>query len=174
MNQKIQFRKAYISFGANLPFGNSSPAQTILQAMQLLDHHELQFVKSSSLWSSPAWPDPADPEYVNAMALFMCCLTPLKLMNRLGRMERQFGRVASRRNAPRTLDIDLISYGQLRAATKRVQIPHPRAQERAFVLLPLREIAPLWRCPKTGQPIDQLIDNLPLSDLQATKLCKSL
>ncbi len=174
MNQKIQFRKAYIAFGANLPFGKSSPAETILRATQLLDHHELQLVKGSSLWSSPAWPDPTEPEFVNAMALFMCCLTPLKLMNRLGRMERQLGRVAGRRNAPRTLDLDLIAYGQLRASTKRVQIPHPRTRERAFVLLPLREVAPDWVCPETGQSIDQLIDKLPTSDLQATKLCKSL
>ncbi|VAV97035.1 2-amino-4-hydroxy-6-hydroxymethyldihydropteridinepyrophosphokinase [hydrothermal vent metagenome] len=174
MKQQIQFRKAYISFGANLAFAGQAPEQTILAAMQALDDADLQLINCSSLWASPAWPDANDPSFVNAVALFMCHLTPLRLMNRLGRMENRYGRVRNKPNAPRTLDLDLISYGGLVSNTRRVKLPHPGAGSRAFVLLPLHEIAPDWKHPITAEPIGQMIADLPVQDKSETKLLKTV
>jgi 2-amino-4-hydroxy-6-hydroxymethyldihydropteridine diphosphokinase len=174
MNHQKQFRKAYISFGANLAFAGNSPAQTIQAAQKQLDCAQIQLVESASLYCSPAWPDPADPEFTNTVALYMSCLSPLRLMNQLLRVEARFGRVRSLANAPRTLDLDLISYGEIRSNTPRVQLPHPRASNRAFVLLPLQEIAPQWLWQGTGQKIDQLIHALPELDREQTKKCKSV
>ncbi|MBL4597289.1 MAG: 2-amino-4-hydroxy-6-hydroxymethyldihydropteridine diphosphokinase [Robiginitomaculum sp.] len=174
MNQPLQFRKAYISFGANLPFANNDPAATLCTALRALDEHDLQLVQCSSLWSSPAWPNPNDPPFVNMVAGFMSHLSPLRLLNQLGRMETRFGRVRGVRNAPRTLDLDLIAYGQLQCATERVMLPHPRATERAFVLLPLAEVAPNWIHPKTGVKISKLIDALAINDRKSTKVIKAV
>lgn len=170
MNQPLEFTKAYISFGANLPFQRKSPAQTILKAMQALDHYDLQLVTASSLWSSPAWPDPSMPEFCNAVALYMSHLSPLRLMNQLGKCEITFGRKRDVRNAPRTLDVDLISYGEVLSNTRRVKIPHPRVHERPFVLLPLQQIAPDWICPLSNRALGELLVDLDPEQMAETKL----
>ncbi len=174
MNHPTEFTKAYISFGANLAFQGRTPAQTILDAMDVLDHRDLQFVQTASLWQSLAWPDPNDPPFINTVALYMSHLSPLCLLNRLAKVEKRFGRVRHKQNAPRTLDLDLICYGAFTAATKRVELPHPRACDRAFVLYPLQEISPDLIWPKTGVSIDDLIENLPAEARKTTTICKSV
>ena len=174
MNQPIKFRKAYISLGANLPFADKSPQQNIRHALKTLDCADLQFVEASSLWRSPAWPDASDPVFYNAVALFMSHLTPLRLLNRFKKIEQKFGRVPARRNAPRSLDIDLISYGQQLSATGRVKLPHPRLDERAFVLLPLFELDPLWTMPGSRQSLSDLIAGLPAEDTEATRISDTI
>ena len=93
-------------------------------------------------------------------------------MARLHEIERLYGRTRSFRNAPRTLDLDLIDYrGATRAGEDdaALSLPHPRAAQRAFVLLPLRDIAPTWRDPKSGRSLNALIADLPQSDLKACR-----
>jgi 2-amino-4-hydroxy-6-hydroxymethyldihydropteridine diphosphokinase len=126
------------------------------------------------LWTSPAWPDPSEPEFTNAVALFMSHLSPLRLINKLLQCESSFGRVRRSKNTPRTIDIDLISYGQKLSATTRVQLPHPRAHERAFVLLPLQEIAPKWKLPGNGRSISELVVQLNRVDRQQTKIAQAV
>lgn len=174
MKRQLQFNQAYIAFGANLSGSNSSPSENIMAAMQSLDCVDIQFVCASSLWTSPSWPDPSQPEFTNAVALFMSHLSPLRLINRLLKCEAGFGRVRNSRNTPRTMDIDLISYGQILLSTKRVQLPHPRAHERAFVLLPLQEIAPKWNLPGTGRTVSELVAGLSPVDRQQTKITQAV
>ncbi|MBL4617993.1 MAG: 2-amino-4-hydroxy-6-hydroxymethyldihydropteridine diphosphokinase [Robiginitomaculum sp.] len=169
MKRQLQFDQAYIAFGANLSGSSSSPDETIMAAIKSLDCVGIQFIRSSSMWKSPAWPNPSEPEFTNAVALFMSHLSPLRLMNRLLKCEADFGRIRRSKNAPRTIDIDLISYGQNLSATRRVQLPHPRAHERAFVLLPLQEIAPKWKLPGGGSSISELVVHLNPNDRQQTK-----
>ena len=101
----------------------------------------------SSWWSSKAWPDPTDPPFLNGVVIVRTAHDPRVLMSKLARIEDIFDRRRSVRNAPRTLDLDLIAYGRLSGDLEGLILPHPRAVERLFVMGPLAEIAPEWRHP---------------------------
>ena len=105
----------------------------------------------SSWWRSAAWPDPADPPFVNGVAIVSTAHDPHVLMATLGRLEEAFGRERGRVNAPRTLDLDLIAYGRLSGDLDGLILPHPRAAERLFVMGPMAEIAPAWIHPTAGK-----------------------
>lgn len=101
----------------------------------------------SSWWRSQAWPDPTDPAFLNGVVLVRTELAPNALMAVLARIEEAFGRERSTRNAPRTLDLDLIAYGRRSGELDGLILPHPRAADRLFVMGPLAEIAPDWSHP---------------------------
>lgn len=104
----------------------------------------------SSWWRSNAWPDPTDPPFLNGVVLVRTDHDPHALMAALGRIEEAFGRRREVRNAPRTLDLDLIAYGRVSGDLDGLILPHPRAAERRFVMGPLAEIAADWIEPVTG------------------------
>ena len=107
----------------------------------------MDILARSSWWSSQAWPDPTDPPFLNGVVIVRTAHDPSALMGKLARMEDVFDRRRSVRNAPRTLDLDLIAYGRLSGDLDGLILPHPRAAERLFVMGPLAEIAPEWRHP---------------------------
>lgn len=107
----------------------------------------IDIVARSSWWRSQAWPDPTDPPFLNGVVIVRTELDPHALMAALGRMEDVFGRRNGPRNAPRTLDLDLVAFGRLSGDLDGLILPHPRAHERRFVMGPLAEIAPEWRHP---------------------------
>lgn len=107
----------------------------------------LDVVARSSWWASRSWPDPSDPPFLNGVAVVRTSLDASGVMRTLGRIEDCFGRIRQTRNAPRTLDLDLIAYGRLAGDFDGLILPHPRAAERLFVMGPLAEIAPAWRHP---------------------------
>lgn len=104
----------------------------------------------SSWWRSAAWPDPADPPFLNGVVIVRTEHEPHALMVALGRIEEAFGRQRGAANAPRTLDLDLIAYGRATGDLAGLILPHPRAADRRFVMGPLAEIAPGWRHPAGG------------------------
>jgi 2-amino-4-hydroxy-6-hydroxymethyldihydropteridine diphosphokinase len=106
--------------------------------------------RRSRWWRAAAWPDPAEPPYVNAVALVQTQLAPAGVLQALQAIEAEFGRVRGRRNAPRALDLDLIAHGRQVLAGPELTLPHPRAADRKFVMGPLAEIAPGWRHPVSG------------------------
>lgn len=108
----------------------------------------------SGWWRSAAWPDPADPSFVNGVVQVRTELAPGAVMTALARIEDVFGRRRGARNAPRTLDLDLIAYGRLSGDFDGLILPHPRAGERLFVMGPLAEIAPDWRHPAGARAAD--------------------
>ena len=110
----------------------------------------IEIVARSSWWRSQAWPDPTDPPFLNGVVIVRTTLDPHGLMQTLGRIEEAFGRQRSTRNAPRTLDLDLIAYGREYGDCDGLILPHPRAAERLFVMGPLAEIAPGWMHPAGG------------------------
>jgi 2-amino-4-hydroxy-6-hydroxymethyldihydropteridine diphosphokinase len=145
-----------LGLGANLPSTAGSPATTLRAALRRLANIAIVPSVVSQFYVSPAWPDPRDPAFVNAVATLETALEPMQLLDCLHRVEAEFGRVRSVRNAPRTLDLDLLDYhGRVEAGPP--QLPHPRIAERGFVLVPLREVAPEWRHPVTGQAITSLV-----------------
>jgi 3-oxoacyl-[acyl-carrier protein] reductase len=109
---------------------------------------------------------PGSPSYLNAALTCDTYHTPETLLELLQRIERQFGRVRSEVNAPRTLDLDLLLYDQAQRTTDPI-VPHPRMHERAFVLVPLAQIAPEAIHPGTGKRIRELVDALPAEDRYA-------
>ena len=129
---------AYVGLGANL----GDPQATILKAMN--DLALIQGVtesKRSSLYRT-APVEASGPDYVNAVVQVRTVLTAPALLAQLQALEQGAGRERSFHNAPRTLDLDLLSYGEARIQSKQLTIPHPRMAQRAFVLVPLAEIAP--------------------------------
>ena len=114
----------------------------------------IDVVSRSSWWRSAAWPDPDDPPFLNGVVIVRTAHDPHQLMAALGRIEEVFGRRREARNAPRTLDLDLIAYGRLTGDLEGLILPHPRAAERKFVMGPLAEIAPEWKHPAGGRAVD--------------------
>jgi 2-amino-4-hydroxy-6-hydroxymethyldihydropteridine diphosphokinase len=149
-----------IALGANLPSRAGGPADTLLAALTSLGARGITVERQSGFYESPAWPDPSDPPFINAVASVGTELTPADLLRVLHEIEDAFGRQRGRRNAPRTLDLDLIDYDG-RVERGPPELPHPRMEARAFVLLPLRDIAPGWRHPVSGRTVSELIAEAP-------------
>lgn len=155
--------------GANLPSGNLSPAETLQAAIAAMEAAGLLVLKRSGFWTSPAWPDPSDPPYVNAVIEVASTLTSGEILACLHGIEAEFGRERSVRNAPRPLDLDLVDCrGEVSQAPGPL-LPHPRMGSRAFVLCPLAQIAPDWVHPQTGEGIAALVEALPAADLDVTR-----
>ncbi|WP_017304537.1 2-amino-4-hydroxy-6-hydroxymethyldihydropteridine diphosphokinase [Spirulina subsalsa] len=145
-----------IALGSNLtsPVGDSL---TILnKAIATLNQSPGIQVKLTSSWYKTAPVGPPQPDYFNGCAVLEVELSPRELLGKLLEIERQFGRVRREPWGPRTLDLDLLLYEDWVLETPPLQIPHPRMTQRAFVLLPLAEIAPDWIEPISGMAIAQL------------------
>ncbi|OLP19965.1 2-amino-4-hydroxy-6-hydroxymethyldihydropteridine diphosphokinase [Leptolyngbya sp. 'hensonii'] len=153
---------AAIALGSNL--GDSQA--TIEAALDLLDHYPQIAVTRRSHWYRTSPVGPPQPDYVNGCALLQVGLEPWPLMQTLLQVEVQFGRVRQERNGPRTLDLDLLLFDNLVLETPQLQIPHPRMGDRAFVLVPLAEIAPDWVDPITGKTIGELLQAVDCSGVQ--------
>lgn len=129
---------AYIALGANL----GDPAASLVRAMDAMAAIQgVTLLKRSSLYRSAPL-DSSGPDYVNAVVEIETLLSAPALLAALQRIEQLAGRERTSRNAPRTLDLDLLTYGAASIASTVLVIPHPRMFERAFVLAPLAEIAP--------------------------------
>jgi 2-amino-4-hydroxy-6-hydroxymethyldihydropteridine diphosphokinase len=130
--------RAYVAIGANL--GDARAA--VLRAMTDLDTlPETRVAARSSLYRS-APVDASGPDFINAVAALDTALDPETLLRELQRLEAGAGRERPYRNAPRTLDLDLLYHGDTVMTSDALTLPHPRIAERAFVLLPLAEISP--------------------------------
>ncbi|MCA1325301.1 2-amino-4-hydroxy-6-hydroxymethyldihydropteridine diphosphokinase [Herbaspirillum sp. alder98] len=137
---------AYIGIGANLGDARASVEQAIAQLASVAG---CRLLDQSSLYRT-APVDAGGDDYVNAVAAVATDLTPQALLHALQEIERQHGRQRSYRNAPRTLDMDLLLHGEQRLDSAELTLPHPRMTQRAFVLVPLLEIAPAIVIPGHG------------------------
>ncbi|HEY1806642.1 MAG TPA: 2-amino-4-hydroxy-6-hydroxymethyldihydropteridine diphosphokinase [Terracidiphilus sp.] len=152
---------AYIALGANLPSPAGQPDQTLAASLEPIAKLG-RIVARSSLYSTAPVGLPDQPRFFNSVLALETDLAPRSLLNALLSIERFFGRdrSAALPNGPRTLDLDLLLYGDLVLAEPGLEVPHPRLAERAFVLVPLAEIAPDLRIAPSGLTASQLLANL--------------
>ena len=144
--------RAFIGLGANL--GDfQAVLQSAFEAIARLPKTRL--LTRSSLYRSAPY-DAGGPDYLNAAAEIATLQSATALLMHLQAIERQHGRERPYHHAPRTLDLDLLLYGNERVSTVTLTLPHPRLHERAFVLMPLAEIAPHLVIPGVGAVVDCL------------------
>lgn len=179
-------KHALVALGANMPLAGLTPAQLIDKALDCLDQAGLTVVRRSSSYVTPCFPPGAGPDYVNAAAVL--ALPPGAdaefVLQTLHGIEAELGRVRQRRWEQRTLDIDLLAIEdmilpdaamqahwrnlppdeQRLLAPDRLILPHPRMQDRAFVLVPLADVAPDWVHPALKRTVRQMLADLPAQD----------
>jgi len=163
-----QAKIVYLGIGSNLGDRN----QNIYKAKYKLQIHGIKIIKSSGNYETPSWPNPKKPKFINIVLKIKTFLSPIKLLEICRKIEKDLGRKQLNKNDPRTCDIDIIDYDGkiLNTNNKKILIlPHPRAIERNFVLLPLYEISKTWKHPQTKENIVKLINLLKIEDLRTIK-----
>jgi 2-amino-4-hydroxy-6-hydroxymethyldihydropteridine diphosphokinase len=147
-------RRAYIGLGSNL----DDPARQLRRALETLAQlPDTRLLAQSRLYRTPPWGMLEQPDFVNAVAELDTGLTPRQLLDALLRIEHAAGRVrADERWGPRVLDLDLLHMDGIQQHDANLSLPHPRIAERAFVLLPLAELAPTLHLPGQGVVADLL------------------
>ena len=154
-------RTAYIGMGANLPSPAGSPAATLAAAAERLG--ALGRVSArSSLYSTEPVGFAGQPRFLNAVVALQTNLAPRPLLEALLRIERDFGRDRSTSipNGPRSLDLDILLMDGVSVSEPGLEVPHPRLAERGFALIPLAEIAPRARDPRTGTTVAQWLQRV--------------
>ena len=148
---------AWVALGGNL----GDARQSVQQALQALDALPQTRLEAASSLYRTAPVDASGPDFINAVARLRTSLAPLALLQALQGLEQQAGRERPYRNAPRTLDLDVLLYSGVRQQTPELELPHPRMLQRAFVLVPLAEIDAELVPPDVLQAVaDQAIERL--------------
>lgn len=139
--------QAFVALGANL----DDPAAQVRTAIEALGRlPQTRLLAASSLYRTAPIGLAGQPDFINAVVRLETALSPAELLDALFAIEADFGRVRAEKNGPRTLDLDLLIYDEIECDTPRLHLPHPRLHLRAFVTVPLAEIAPDCRIPGRG------------------------
>jgi 2-amino-4-hydroxy-6-hydroxymethyldihydropteridine diphosphokinase len=154
-----------IALGSNL--GHSQ--HTLEQAILALDQTPGVTLLARSHWYQTKAVGPPQPDYLNGCVTLQTTFSPQTLLQTLLNLEHQFGRERRERWGPRTLDLDLLLFDDVILDSPTLQIPHPRMTERAFVLVPLAEIASAWIEPISGCAIADLVQKVDGSDIKLIK-----
>lgn len=156
-----------IALGSNLPSPVAGPPRATCEAtLARLAGHGVEIVGRSRWYRSAPVPRSDQPDFVNGVALVRTARDPDALLRRLHEIERELGRERGPRNAARVIDLDLLACGDKVIGwppddDSGLVLPHPRLHERRFVLLPLRDVAPGWRHPVTGDTVEAMLGGLP-------------
>lgn len=179
-----------IALGSNLTSSAGSPPATLNMALEALKERGAVIRRQSPIYCTPAFPAGAGPDFANAAACLSMPGTPQEIMAVLHGVEADLGRVRVARWGERTLDLDLIAVGdqvlpapdvhadwrqldlaeQMEKAPQELILPHPRLQDRAFVLVPLADVAPDWLHPALNRTVTQMLEALPQADRDSVVL----
>ena len=160
-----QVKLSYLAIGSNL--GNKF--HNLEKAKLELERYNVKILKSSSNFLSASWPDSSKPQFLNIVLKVETNLTAIELLKKCNLIEQKLGRIRSKKNDPRSCDIDIIDYDQKIIKEAKLTLPHPRMNKRNFVLLPLFEINKSWKHPKLKINIVKLINSLSIKDLRSIK-----
>ena len=158
----MQWEQAAIALGGNL--GDSQ--RILAEAISVIDQTPEIAVMAQSHFYRTAPVGPPQPDYINACILANTSLSPMVLLHQLLSIENQFGRVRQERWGARSLDLDLLFYGDRALDISGLTVPHPRLHERPFVLVPLMDIAANWQHPIFKQTVEQLLAQLPITGVE--------
>jgi len=165
---KNQAKIVYLSIGSNL--GNRN--KNINSAKFKLQSNNIIISKCSSNYESLSWPNPKFPKFINIVLKIKTFFNERELLLICNKIENELGRIRSKKNEPRTCDIDIIDYNRKVCkilGKNSLNLPHPEISNRNFVLLPLYEISKNWKHPQTHISILKLINRLKIDDLRAIK-----
>jgi len=182
-------RSLLIALGGNLASSVGAPRETLRAALKLLQTSGAVIRAASPFYHTPAFPAGSGPDYVNAAVRVEAPWDPAKALGVLHRIEAQLGRERVQRWGQRTLDLDLLACddivlpdrnthkiwrempldAQIGRTPDELILPHPRLQDRAFVLVPLADVAPDWVHPLLGKPVRALLEALPAQDRESVR-----
>ncbi|MCI4660210.1 MAG: 2-amino-4-hydroxy-6-hydroxymethyldihydropteridine diphosphokinase [Neomegalonema sp.] len=182
-------KRLYIGIGSNLALAGQSPIELCQSAVMAMRALGIHIEQCSSWYRSPAYPAGNGPDFINGVICAQGDISARELLEQLHRIENEFARMRPKRWAARTLDLDLLDHDgaivpdretlhhwmtlapqdAAHQTPDRLLLPHPRLHERAFVLVPLAQIAPDWQHPISGRSVQELIGALPAADLAALR-----
>ena len=158
----------FLGLGSNLPSKYGDRFTNINLAISFLEGYGIKVIKKSSFYETPSYPNKENPKFINAVILVETILPPIDLMSVLIFIEKKLERKRSKKNDPRTCDIDIIDYNSqilnLRYNNLDLTVPHKELTLRNFILFPLQEISPTWEHPKTKEIISVLLQKLSKED----------
>ena len=178
-----------VALGGNLPFGEMNPSMTLVSAVERLANRGVMIRAVSRFFATPCFPAGAGPDFVNAVILIESKFPAEGLLNQLHAVENDFRRERRDRWGARTVDLDLLFMGQNVApdveshqvwrelplemqqknAPEQLILPHPRMQDRAFVLVPMMDLCPDWRHPILEATVREMVADLPEADRAAVR-----
>lgn len=189
---RMLYKLAFIALGANLSSLSGRPQSSLSAALRSVSNlRNVNIAAVSRFYKTPAFPVGSGPDFVNACAAIMTTLSPDDLLTALHRIEADLGRVRDgTRWGARAIDLDLLGYEQevapdrqgyavwrdldpaqqMRRAPEQLVLPHPRLQDRSFVLVPLAEIAANWVHPVSGLRVAEMLSALPESDRRSVRV----
>ncbi len=157
--------RVFIGLGTNL----GDRQENLARARELLSE-KLSLTAVSRIYETEPWGYADQPKFLNQVIAGETELTPTRLLDFLKRIEKKIGREQTFRYGPRVIDLDILFYGDRVVKTKRLEIPHPRIAQRAFVLVPLAELAPGLVHPVTGKSVEEVKKNTDIQDVYDYKI----
>jgi len=196
-NVQVNESLCIIATGSNLPHDLRGEQPPVGTALELLSSESLRILSASVEYRSPAFPAGSGPDYVNGAILCATSMARAEVLKTLHKVEESLGRTRLKRWAARVIDLDLIDFAgqvapdllnfqkwfnlplkqQMQHAPEQLILPHPRLQDRPFVLIPMRDIVPNWVHPVTGLSVNQMLAAFKpeeLAEIQPIKSAESL
>ncbi|MCS6928209.1 MAG: 2-amino-4-hydroxy-6-hydroxymethyldihydropteridine diphosphokinase [Saprospiraceae bacterium] len=147
-----KYINVYLALGSNV----GDRAKYLTESQSLIQRYIGKIVRRSHIYETEPWGNPKQAPFLNCVVMVNTTLSPREVLDAIGKIERQLGRQRQEKWGPRTIDIDILFYGRRVIRDKGLEIPHPELHKRAFVLVPMLELAPDLEHPVLKKPIDEL------------------